>query len=112
MFKNQNYIKNFFAIFIFIHAAFITATICTKKFTNSGIFHGQVAEIIAEENLVNTGTICADESIYIECGNLSGNGVIKGPKIKIYAKNFNFTGSIECDGECTIITQRAIDHWF
>lgn len=87
-----------------IHATFVCGTM-----VNNGLFSGTKQHIIARESYTNNGKIDLSESVQIEVGDLRGNGVIKAPKIIIFAKEFNYTGTIECSQEAVITTQKPVD---
>jgi hypothetical protein len=46
----------------------------------------------------------------VRVGILSGTGLIKGNKFALRCREFNFRGTIECDGECIIICQNPFDY--
>ena len=81
----------------------------SNNFSNSGQLMGLVQNIVAYEKLENNGDLIAEKSINIECGNLVGKGMIKGPNISIFAKEFNFTGTIDCSNKCVITTSKKLD---
>ncbi len=57
------------------------------------------------------GLIHGRESVHLSSGgDICGDGTIKGPEIIIDAEEFEFTGTIECDGVCIITTTQPFDH--
>jgi hypothetical protein len=85
------------------------ATFSTKNFSNAGNFNGDEVKIEASESLDNTGKINGTQKVDLICGILTGNGKISAPLIAIVAKHFDYTGSIECEKECTITTKTPVD---
>jgi TPR repeat protein len=53
----------------------------------------------------------ADQKLIMTAGEeFCGNGYLEAPEIEISTKNFTFTGTIKCDGICTIITEAPFNH--
>ncbi|MBA2367437.1 MAG: hypothetical protein H0V82_00250 [Candidatus Protochlamydia sp.] len=78
-------------------------------FDNGGTFQSNNLNINTTD-LNNTGKMIGQNSVNIECDKFTGNGYVKGPLISIKAKEFLYTGTIECSGECLIITQKPFKH--
>ena len=66
---------------------------------------GKTTSINARNILNITGVTEGRETVTLNSAELTGNGIIKGPKIYIKTKKFSFTGTIECSEECLIITE-------
>lgn len=80
-----------------------------QLFTNPGVIYSHNSQFSAN-TFVNDGEIIGDETLTeIICVDIQGTGVIKGQKISIQTKKFSFTGTIECDGECEIISEEPVD---
>ena len=77
-------------------------------FKNSGTFQSNVVEIVTND-LLNDGKFIGLNSVNLTCNTFSGKGYIKSPLIIITAKEFKFEGTIECNGECRIITKKAFN---
>lgn len=60
------------------------------------------------ENFSCMGPVYGKKTATINCKNITGKGSIKAPEIRIKAENFNFTGTIECNKTCSIITKNPI----
>ncbi len=61
-------------------------------------------DFIADENFE------ASQKINLRCsGSIKGNGTLKSPHIKIKAKNFEFTGIIECTNYCNIVVKEPFN---
>lgn len=56
-------------------------------------------------------SIIGTEHVYIQANQLKGDkhSIIKGHTITIQTNQFLYNGTIECDGECIIITPTPID---
>jgi hypothetical protein len=110
MFKrNNSYIKIFILLSLQTGLINCNFEIKTNTFSNAGQMSGPYQNINVNEKFENNGVINGTQEVNIECGNLTGKGQIKGPKINIIARNFNFTGTIDCSKECTITTLKKID---
>jgi hypothetical protein len=59
--------------------------------------------------LDNNGELVGTESATLSCDTLSGKGVLSSPQISIKTKIFAYTGTIDCNGKCTIITNSPFD---
>lgn len=46
--------------------------------------------------IINVGEIVRRTGVNIKCARLAGNGLIKGPKMKIEAASCEYEGVIEC----------------
>ncbi len=79
-----------------------------RNMNNGGSITSKVINMEVAETLNNTGSMLATEQIFLACETLSGNGIIKSPVIKIVAKKFSFTGTIDCDQECSILTEEPV----
>ena len=56
------------------------------------------------------GNFVAGKQITLSAGNLfEGTGLIKAPTIEISTKCFEFTGTIDCSGTCTIKSEEPFD---
>lgn len=86
----------------------LTAPAQAGTFANTGTFMGRVVNLAAGI-LLNSGSIIGREKVNITCDELKGEGLIKSPIIYIAAKVFNFTGTIECEQECTIKTGTLLE---
>ena len=82
---------------------------CDAQFVNSGTIRSTNSNISAD-TFVNTGTLEGLDNVDLECLVLVGDGLIKGPIINIIAKSFEYTGKIECDGECIITTDTPVEN--
>lgn len=88
---------------------YLSADFIGNTVSNAGTFQGAKQTVIAHESFINNGTISCSESAYIEAGTLAGRGLIKAPHITIFAKNFNYTGTIQCFGRGVITTQKPVN---
>lgn len=59
--------------------------------------------------LDNNGELIGTESATLSCDTLSGKGLLSSPQISIKTKIFAYTGTIDCSGKCTIITNSPFD---
>lgn len=75
-------------------------------FNNSGTMRSKKANFMADV-LNNTGTIEGSEYVLIKCDKLTGNGLIKGPKMEITAVECDYEGVIDCSQECILITNTS-----
>ena len=64
---------------------------------------------VAIEAVSNNGTIQHSEKVRVKTAKLTGNGVIKAPKILLEADEFDFTGTIECSDHCTIVSENEVN---
>ena len=80
------------------------------NFTQSGTLSLKKSSLRVQEVFKVTGQVIAEDLLDCVCGTLCGNGLLKGSTIKIIAKDFQFKGIIECDGECVITTVQPFDH--
>ncbi len=56
------------------------------------------------------GSIMSPNTVSLKLDSLLGSGTIKAPFIRIACDTFNFTGTIECDNECTIYVKKPFDY--
>lgn len=80
------------------------------NYNNAGTLSLQDSSLYVRNVFNNTGKVIAQGKNECICGTLTGNGLFEGKIIKIVAKDFQFKGVIQCDGECTIITTQSFDH--
>lgn len=66
------------------------------SYSNSGLY-------------INDGEINVFESIKLACGTFLGKGELRAPEISIEADKFEFKGTIDCSGKCTITTKESVD---
>lgn len=64
---------------------------------------------INSDTLELDGDIVGQESLTITCDSMSGTGELQSPKITINTKKFNFQGTIDCSGTCSITSQSPLD---
>lgn len=94
--------------------SFLTSLICFLSlmniqnaeagFSNSGCMQSRHLNLSVGGTLDNNGTLIGTESAKLSCDTLSGNGLIRSPQIFIQSKMFAYTGTIDCNGKCTIVT--------
>ncbi len=58
---------------------------------------------------INNGTVIGLNSVTLNVKSLSGSGTISAPTITISCDEFDFTGTISCDGSCRIYTKKAFN---
>ncbi|MFY7843475.1 MAG: hypothetical protein ACOVOR_05645 [Rhabdochlamydiaceae bacterium] len=78
-------------------------------FFNTGTMHTRHLILSTKGTLDNSGKLIGTESASISCDNLSGKGLISSPQISINTNVFNYTGTIECSGKCTIVVNNSFD---
>ncbi len=96
---------------IFLLAVALSSIPCVNAgtFTNGGTYSCRNLNIEADI-LNNTGRIEASEEGLIVCSKLMGNGIIVAQKkMRIVAEEFAFTGTIECNGTCTVLSKNKVD---
>jgi hypothetical protein len=105
--------KNYLLAFCTVMACYnvlVQATLQFGEFDNKGILSLKDSSLRIQRVFNNLGQVLGEGTIDCVCGTLSGNGLFKVHSIKIIAKEFQFTGVIECEGECLIITAQPFDH--
>ena len=78
-------------------------------FSNNGRMQSNHLNLSVGGTLDNNGVLIGTESATISCDTLSGKGLLQSPQISIKAKIFAYTGTIDCNGKCTIITSIPFD---
>jgi filamentous hemagglutinin len=78
-------------------------------FSNGGRMHSKNLNLSIGGTLDNNGELIGTESAAISCDTLSGKGLISSPQISIKTKLFAYTGTIDCNGKCTITTSSPFD---
>lgn len=78
-------------------------------FSNNGRMQSKNLNLSIGGTLDNNGELIGVESLTLSSDTLSGKGLISSPHISINTKTFAFTGTIECNGTCTIITRHSFD---
>ncbi len=58
---------------------------------------------------VNNGTVTGYNSVTLNVKSLSGSGTISAPTITICCDEFDFTGTISCDGNCRIYAKKSFN---
>jgi hypothetical protein len=89
--------------YAFLFLALLSVDYSYPKFSNNGTFKSRSSFLTADV-LENNGTIEGVDIVNLKCDKLIGNGLIKGPKVIIFAKEFLYLGQIDCSGDCTIFT--------
>lgn len=59
---------------------------------------------------VLTGTVKGNVAVNVDVNTIQGDGLILSKKITIVCDEFNFTGTIECNGECSIYCKNPFDY--
>ncbi len=68
-------------------------------------------KISAGKGICSNGLYSATKKITLISGDdFSGSGNIESPEIEISTKTFTFTGTIKCDGNCTIKSEFPFNH--
>lgn len=102
-----------FSFSMFGSLFFLLTLLCVQNveagFSNSGRMQSKNLNISVGGTLDNNGELIGTESANLSCDTLSGKGLIRSPQISIKTKIFAFTGTIDCDGQCTIITSAPFD---
>ncbi len=79
-----------------------------RNFENGGDVISKFVAIRAEK-IINTGLIESKEDGTIYCNKLTGDGVIVvHNNMLIMANDFEFEGTILCEGFCTIFTKKGV----
>lgn len=78
-------------------------------FSNNGRMQSRTLNLSVGGTLDNNGELIGTESANLSCDTLSGKGLISSPQISIKTKIFAYTGKINCNGKCTIITSSPFD---
>ena len=104
--------KNCFFLFVIIASVQnpVMANFGSANCDNAGTMSLTNSNFRVRETFNNTGKVIAQETNECVCGTLTGDGLFKGHIINIIAKDFQFSGVIECDGECHITTAKPFDH--
>lgn len=72
--------------------------------SNGGRMQSTHLQLSVGGTLDNNGELIGTETANLACDTLSGKGLIRSPQISIRAKLFAYTGTIDCNGKCTIVT--------
>jgi len=96
--------KRFFVVvFLFLFGTHLDSV----AMNNSGTMSGNKQNLSSGSDFKNDGTIKGKENILLRVGaELSGKGLLKAPVIVILAKMFSYTGTIDCDKDCTVYTTK------
>jgi len=81
---------------------------CWESMNNAGYRESERLTIHVGKTLNNTGQLVGRKSVKLNCHKLVGDGLIKSPEIRIKAWEFEYTGTIHCDGFCEIITRKPV----
>ncbi len=92
--------KVFFFISLFVTLA---SQMSYAVFNNSGVMRSKSSNLAADI-LSNTGTIEGLDYVHLQCNQLTGNGLIKGPNMEILAVECDYEGVIDCSQECILKT--------
>ena len=91
-------------LFVLLSVFFsLTTQMAFGVFNNNGTIRSQDSKFTADV-LNNNGTFEGIDSVWLKCDKLTGNGLIKGPKIKILADECEYEGEINCSVECLLVT--------
>ncbi len=93
----------------FIHIVAVFCSFITYSSLMSGSITIDATSSFEARQWVVDGTFNI-EGNNTRIGVLSGTGLIKGNKFVLRCKEFNFKGTIECDGECVIFCQNLCDY--
>lgn len=78
-------------------------------FYNNGRMQSRNLNLSVRGTLDNNGELIGAETANLVCDTLSGKGLIRSPQISIQTKVFAYTGTIDCDGSCVIISSTPFD---
>lgn len=81
-----------------------------RSFTGNGtITAGNTVSITCSSYFGYAGKISAGTECVIKAKTFDGCSVIRGSTITLICDEFTFTGTVSCDGKCTIYTRKPID---
>jgi len=97
-------VKYFLFAFLMIGAASGFAMLANTQTMQARNF-----KLTVRGTLENEGEILGTESAKIRTDALTGDGLIKAPKVNITTKTFAYTGTIECEESCKIVVGEPFD---
>jgi len=78
-------------------------------FTVNGRFQSDNLQIHIGGTLEVNGELIGHNSATIYCRAVAGKGLIQSPSIFLQTQEFAFTGTVHCEGVCTIIAKVPFD---